>query len=139
MFLFSRVPLAWLNLAHDKVRFVMRVLGVAFAVFLMFAELGFYNALLDAPVELIEEFNGELMIVSAAAYALNISEQFSTLRLVQRAWLRASAMPTRFFWNTPRRGGREPIRLKRNVAAVPASSSASSPSIPINLSSPIAM
>lgn len=83
MFLFTRVPLAWLNLAHDKRRLILRVLGVAFAVFLMFAELGFYNALLDASVALIEQFNGELILVSKARYALAIKEQFTTRRLAQ--------------------------------------------------------
>ncbi|MGH7170996.1 MAG: ABC transporter permease DevC [Gemmataceae bacterium] len=80
---FSRVPLAWLNLAHDKVRLVVRVLGVAFAVLLMFVELGFWNALLDASVELIQQFNGELIVVSKARYALTIKEPFTTRRLAQ--------------------------------------------------------
>jgi putative ABC transport system permease protein len=81
--LFSRVPLALLNLAHDKRRLIVRVLGVAFAVFLMFAELGFWNALLDACVELIDQFNGELIIVSKARYAMGIKEQFTIYRLTQ--------------------------------------------------------
>ena len=83
MLLFSRVPLAWLNLAHDKRRLMVRVLGVAFAVFLMFVELGFWNALLDAPVELIQQFNGEIIVVSKARYAMGIKEQFTTRRLAQ--------------------------------------------------------
>jgi putative ABC transport system permease protein len=83
MLFFSRVPLAWLNLAHDKRRLLVRLLGVAFAVFLMFVELGFWNALLDASVELIEQFNGELIVVSKARYAIAIKEQFATLRLAQ--------------------------------------------------------
>src|SRR5579871_1991858 len=83
MRLFSRVPLALLNLTHDKRRLVIRVLAVSFAVFLMFVELGFWNALLDAAVELIEQFNGQLIIVSKARYALAIKEQFTTHRLAQ--------------------------------------------------------
>jgi putative ABC transport system permease protein len=83
MKMFDRVPLAWLNLTHDKRRFVIRIFGVAFAVFLMFAQMGFYNALLDAPVQLIEQFNGDIIIVSKARYALAIHEQFTTRRLEQ--------------------------------------------------------
>src|SRR5690349_21032154 len=83
MGIFSRVPLAWLNLTHDKRRLIIRVLAVAFAVFLMFVELGFWNALLDASVELIEQFNGQLVLVSKARYALNIKEQFTRRRLAQ--------------------------------------------------------
>lgn len=83
MNILSRVPLAWLNLAHDKRRLIVRVLGVAFAVFLMFAELGFWNALLDASVALIQQLDGELIVVSKARYALAIKEQFSIRRLAQ--------------------------------------------------------
>lgn len=84
MFLFFRVPLAWLNLTHDRRRLIIRVLGVAFAVFLMFAELGFYNAVLDAAGRLIEQFNGQIFIVSKAQYALAIKAQpFTTRRLAQ--------------------------------------------------------
>ncbi len=83
MLLFSRVPLAWLNLTHDKRRLLVRVLAIAFAVFLMFVELGFWNALLDASVALIGQFNGELIIVSKARYALSVKEQFTRRRLDQ--------------------------------------------------------
>jgi putative ABC transport system permease protein len=80
---FTRVPLAWLNLTHDKRRLIIRVLGVAFAVFLMFVELGFWNALLDAGVQLIQQFQGDLIIVSKARYAMAIKEQFTRRRLDQ--------------------------------------------------------
>jgi putative ABC transport system permease protein len=83
MGIFSRVPLAWLNLTHDKRRLIIRILAVAFAVFLMFVELGFWNALLDASVELIEQFNGQLVLVSKARYAMAIKEPFTRRRLAQ--------------------------------------------------------
>lgn len=123
MLLFSRVPLAWLNLTHDKVRLVVRVLGVAFAVFLMFVELGFWNALLDASVELIRQFDGELIIVSKARYAMAIKEQFTTRRLEQARMapgVRAAAPVyleyTTSFWKDtgvpePRRRTSHPIRV----------------------------
>jgi putative ABC transport system permease protein len=83
MLSFSRVPLAWLNLTHQKRRLVIRVLGVAFAVFLMFAQLGFYNGLLDAQVQLIKQFNGDIIIVSKAHYTMAVKEPFTTHRLAQ--------------------------------------------------------
>lgn len=83
MLLSSRVPLAWLNLAHEKRRLIVRVLGVAFAVFLMFAQLGFYNGLLDAQVQLIKQLNGDILIVSKAHYTMAVKESFSTRRLAQ--------------------------------------------------------
>jgi putative ABC transport system permease protein len=81
--IFSRVPLALLNLTHDKRRLVVCVLGVAFAVFLMFAQMGFQNAMLDGSVALIRQFNGELVIVSKARTALVSKEPFTRRRLEQ--------------------------------------------------------
>ncbi len=105
MLLFSRVPLAWLNLAHEKRRLLIRVLGVAFAVFLMFAQLGFYNGLLDAQVQLIRQLNGNILIVSKAHYTMAVKEPFSTRRLAQAREVAgvASAYPvyleyTASFW-----------------------------------------
>jgi putative ABC transport system permease protein len=79
----ARVPLAWLNLTHDKRRLLIRVLGVSFAVFLMFVELGFWNALLDAGVQIVKQFDGDLFIVSDARYAMAIKESFPRARLDQ--------------------------------------------------------
>jgi putative ABC transport system permease protein len=81
--MFARVPLPWLNLTHDKLRLVARVLGTSFAVFLLFAELGFWDALREAPVQLIRQFNGQLFLVSQAHYTLVIKEPFSRSRLAQ--------------------------------------------------------
>ena len=83
MLIRSRVPLPWLNLTHDKGRLVFRVLGTAFAVLLLFVEQGFWDALREAPVQLIRKFNGPLIIVSQAHYALNVKEPFSRRRLEQ--------------------------------------------------------
>jgi putative ABC transport system permease protein len=83
MLIFSRVSLPWLNLTHDKWRLLFRVLGTAFAVLLLFVELGFWNALREAPVRLIREFNGPLVIVGQAHYALNVKETFPRRRLAQ--------------------------------------------------------
>lgn len=82
--IFSRVPLPWLNLTHDKWRLVARVLGTAFAVFLLFVELGFWDALLRASVQLIQQLNGPLLIVSEANYTLVVKEPFP-LRCLSQA------------------------------------------------------
>ncbi len=78
-----RVPLAWHNLTYDRRRLGVCAAGVAFAVFLMFVEMGFWNALLDASAELIRQLNGELVIVSKARYALIAREPFTRRRLAQ--------------------------------------------------------
>jgi putative ABC transport system permease protein len=78
-----RVPLAWRNLVHDKRRFLVAVAGITFAALLMFMELGFWNALIDAAVELVRQFNGQIVVVSKASSSLAIREQFSTRHLDQ--------------------------------------------------------
>jgi putative ABC transport system permease protein len=79
----DRVPLAWRNLTHDKRRFLVSTAGIALAVLLVFVELGFWNALLDAAVALVRQFNGDLVIVSKARYTMAIREPFSVRRLAQ--------------------------------------------------------
>jgi putative ABC transport system permease protein len=60
----AKTPLSWLNLTHNKGRFALSLAGVGFAVVLMFIESGFYYALLDSTVALIDRFDADLVIVS---------------------------------------------------------------------------
>jgi len=69
-------PLAWKNLTHDVRRLAVAVSGVAFAVILIFMELGFLNALLESTVQLLRRLKGEIVIVSRAQYALIAAERF---------------------------------------------------------------
>jgi putative ABC transport system permease protein len=119
----ARVLLPWKNLTHRKGRFLASVAGVGFAVLLMFMQLGFWNALLDSMAALIDRFNGELVIVSRAKYAMAVVEPFRRQRLVQ-----ALGVPgvrdayalylerARALWQDPERAdpdepGRRPIRV----------------------------
>lgn len=78
-----RESLAWRNLTHDKRRLAVCVAGIAFAGLLMFMQLGFWNALLDASVKLIGEFNGDLMLVSKSWYTMAIREPLTVRHLEQ--------------------------------------------------------
>jgi len=78
-----RVPLAWSNLTHDRRRCLVSVAGVTFAVFLLFVQLGFWNALLDSSTQLIDTFNGDIVIVSKATDAMTSRSRFSRRRLEQ--------------------------------------------------------
>jgi putative ABC transport system permease protein len=82
-----RVPLAWLNLTHDRRRFVLFSLGIALAVVLIFVEYGFRNALLDSNVLLIHRLNADLAVVSGRRAALPFRETFARHRLDQIAGL----------------------------------------------------
>ncbi len=80
-----RTPLAWLNLTHDRVRFGLFVLGVVFAVVLMFVQLGFRGALLDSQTLVHERMNADLVLVNPNRAALAMRETFPRRRLAQAA------------------------------------------------------
>ncbi len=81
----ARTPLAWANLTHDRVRFGLFVLGITFAVVLMFVQLGFRNALLDSNTQLHSKFNADLVMVSPNRQAIAMREPFPRRRLQQAA------------------------------------------------------
>lgn len=78
-----RTPLAWLNLTHDKRRFVVSLAGIAFAVLLMFMQIGFLNALVDGTVEVIKYFDADYIIISKSKYTLSVNTPFPRTRLTQ--------------------------------------------------------
>jgi putative ABC transport system permease protein len=80
-----RTPLAWFNLTHDRARFALFVLGVTFAVVLMFMQLGFRGALLDSNTLLHERIRADLVLISPNRSALPLREPFSRRRLAQAA------------------------------------------------------
>ncbi|HUR54795.1 MAG TPA: FtsX-like permease family protein [Gemmataceae bacterium] len=77
------VPLAWKNLAHDKVRFGLFASGIGFAVVLMGVQLGIRNAMLDGYTFLIERINGDLVVMNPARSSLIFREGVSRHRLEQ--------------------------------------------------------
>lgn len=58
------VPLAWYNLAHDRVRFTLFAAGVGFAVVLMGVQYGIMNAMLDSNTVIIERLDCDLVLVN---------------------------------------------------------------------------
>src|SRR5262245_38100067 len=79
----NALRLAVSNLTADKRRFILSLAGVGFAVVLMFAEAGFYNALLDASASLIDRFDGDLVMVSKVKTSLQAYGGFPRRRLIQ--------------------------------------------------------
>jgi putative ABC transport system permease protein len=78
-----KTPLAWFNLSHDRVRFLLFVLGIVFAVVLMFIQLGFKGALLDSQTLLHEKLNADLVLVSPNRQAIAMRETIPRRRLLQ--------------------------------------------------------
>lgn len=68
------VPLAWANLAHDKVRFALFTAGIGFAVVLMGVQLGIMNAMLDSNTVLLRRTAADLVLVNPARKSLLFRE-----------------------------------------------------------------
>jgi putative ABC transport system permease protein len=60
----ARIPLAWLQLTHEKLRLAAALAGIAFAVILMMLQLGFAAALIDSAVLVYGRLNADLFLVS---------------------------------------------------------------------------
>lgn len=93
--------LAWRNLMADKPRLARSASGIAFAVLLMLIELGFNHAFVEASVDLIRQFDADLVIVSTARYQFSARAPFSRRELYEARSVAgvASARPIYADWN----------------------------------------
>jgi putative ABC transport system permease protein len=121
-------PLAWANLTHDRVRFLLFLAGITFAVVLMFVQLGFRNALLDSNTQIHEKLRADLVLVSPSRQAIAMKEGFPRRRLFQAAAVRGveSVQPVYienivgFLRDTnPDPARREPTRAVRVIGVDP--------------------
>jgi len=79
----QRTPLAWSLLTHDKKRLFLSVAGVAFAVFLMFIEMGFLNGVYDSQTLLMRHLNADLVMLQRLKDSFHPIKPFSRRRLLQ--------------------------------------------------------
>lgn len=77
------IPLAWLQLKRERVRLLVALAGIGFAVVLMFMQLGFRAALFKSSVVLHENLNTDIVLVSPKSTALIAMETFPRQRLYQ--------------------------------------------------------
>ncbi|MBD0269745.1 MAG: FtsX-like permease family protein [Cyanobacteria bacterium Co-bin8] len=75
--------MALLNLIHDRRKFLTSMAGVGFAVVLMFLFTGFMNALFDSQLQLLERFNGEIVMVNRLKTNMFVPRAFARRRLYQ--------------------------------------------------------
>ncbi|WP_392530785.1 ABC transporter permease DevC [Nostoc sp. C117] len=78
-----KIPLAWLQLAQQKVRLVVAVAGIGFIVLLMFVQLGFQDALYSSATAVHQNLKGDLYLVSSQYKSLTSNQSFSRTRLYQ--------------------------------------------------------
>src|SRR6185369_7702704 len=75
------VDLARKNLLHDKLRFVITIAGVAFAVTLVFVQVGLFIGLLDNSTITIEKIPADLWITSRNTPNIDFAHTFPESRL----------------------------------------------------------
>ena len=78
-----RVLVAWQNLLYEKTRLWVAIAGVAFAVLLIFMNLGFLGALTATTVNFYEKFNGDLFLSSPETLEISSTSVFPIERLYQ--------------------------------------------------------
>lgn len=78
--LFGRLPIGWLQLTHNRTRFVAAIAGVAFANVLVFVQLGIMNSMAVATLRPYEFFRADIIISAADANAIadggNVARQW---------------------------------------------------------------
>ncbi|MFW9263184.1 ABC transporter [Nostoc sp. KVJ20] len=77
------IPLAWLQLARQKIRFIVALAGIAFVAVLMFMQIGFQAALYDSATQLHKNLEGDLFLISAQYKSLTSNQSFFRSNLYQ--------------------------------------------------------
>ena len=77
------IPLAWLQLAKQKVRFFVALAGIAFISVLMFMQIGFQDALYASATQVHKHLRGDLFLISSQYKSLTSTQSFPRSRLYQ--------------------------------------------------------
>jgi putative ABC transport system permease protein len=90
-----QTPISLLNLLHERNRLLVAIAGVAFAVVLIFMNLGFLGALAETASLLYTRMNGDIFLVSSQTLEISTSQNFPRDRLYQVAGINGvdQAMP----------------------------------------------
>jgi putative ABC transport system permease protein len=78
-----KIPLGWLQLKKEKLRFAVALLGVAFAVILILMQLGFREAMFGSAVRYHEHLRYDVALVSPEMAFIVQPRSFSNRRLYQ--------------------------------------------------------
>jgi putative ABC transport system permease protein len=78
-----KIPLAWHQLFHEKMRLLAAIAGIAFADVLIFMQLGFKNALFDSAISIPKSLQGDIFILSNQTDTFVNPTPFAARRLYQ--------------------------------------------------------
>ena len=81
----AKISVAWANLVHERTRLLVAIAGIAFAVLMIFLNLGVMGVLIATSTKLYEQFNADLFLISSETLELSISKTFPRDRLYQVA------------------------------------------------------
>jgi putative ABC transport system permease protein len=77
------IPLPWLQLVKQKVRFFVALAGIAFISVLMFMQIGFQDALYSSATQVHKHLQGDLFLISSQYKSLTSTQSFPRSRLYQ--------------------------------------------------------
>ena len=77
------IPLPWLQLIKQKVRFFVALAGIAFISVLMFMQIGFQDALYASATQVHKHLRGDLFLISSQYKSLTSTQSFPRSRLHQ--------------------------------------------------------
>jgi putative ABC transport system permease protein len=114
MWFFHQFTLAWRMLADRPGRFALSVVGVAFAVVVMFTELGFLNGVTDSSTNFASLLDSDLIVVHPRQRHLKSYVEFPEyyLREVRDVPGVSLALPLYTgadYWSNPQDGGRSRV------------------------------
>lgn len=78
-----KISTAWLQLKYERLRLLVAIGGISFAVVLIFIQLGLRAALFDSSVSLHKSLQGDFFLISPRSTSLVAMESFSERRLYQ--------------------------------------------------------
>ena len=77
------LPLAWLQLKRQPVRYLVAVTGIGFAALLMYMQLGFQSGLLKSATKFYNALETDLVLISPATVNSGSYQQFPQSQLFQ--------------------------------------------------------
>jgi putative ABC transport system permease protein len=77
------IPLAWLQLARQRVRFLVALAGITLVAVLMFIQIGFQDALYASATQVHYNLQADLILISSQYQALTSNQSFPRWRLYQ--------------------------------------------------------
>jgi putative ABC transport system permease protein len=78
-----RIPVAWLQLSREPLRLLVGLAGVAFAVILVFMQLGFQSAMYESATRYHRSLDYDVVLLSPKTPFVGIPEGFTRRRLYQ--------------------------------------------------------